>query len=136
MTYWVIEDPDGIRDYINKEILKEWEADARQEHREPENDLWLKTLSKRKWSLQIIDMKRIKLNPDVMSYVDPQRGYVFSKRLAKRSRELQESVRIGGSVIWSLIVRKEDMQLVDGYCRYSTIRTMGMSRTYAYVGTL
>jgi hypothetical protein len=136
MTYWVIEDPDGIRDYINKEILKEWETDARQEHRELENDLWLKTLSKRKWSLQIIDMKRIKLNPDIMNYVDSQRGYVFSKRLAERSRELQESVRIGGSVIWPLIVRKEDMQLVDGYCRYSTLRTMGISRTYAYVGTL
>lgn len=85
------------------------------------SDPWLKTLSKRKWSLQIIDMKRIKLNPDIMNYVDLQRGYVFSERLAERSRELQESIRFGSSVIWPLIVRKMDMQLVDGYCRYSTL---------------
>jgi hypothetical protein len=52
IAYWVIEDPDDIRDHINKEIRKEWETDARQEHHEPENDPWLKTLSKRKWSLQ------------------------------------------------------------------------------------
>lgn len=136
MTYWVIEDPDGIRDYINKEIRKEWETDARHEHREPENAPWLKTLSKRKWSLQIVELKRIKLNPNIMNYVDPQRGYVFSERLVERSRELQESIRIGGSVIWPLIVRKKDMQLVDGYCRYSTLRAMDISRTYAYIGTL
>jgi hypothetical protein len=136
ITYRGIEDPDGIRDYVNKEIRKEWETDARQEHREPENDPWLRTLSKRKWSLQIIDMKRIKLNPAIMKYVDPQRGYVFSERLEERSRQLQESIRIAGSVIWPLIVRKKDMQLVDGYCRYSTLRAMGMSTTYAYVGTL
>jgi hypothetical protein len=71
MTYWVIEDPDAIRDYINKEIRKEWETDARNEHLEPKNDPWLKTLSNRKWSLQIIAMKRIKLNPKIMNYVDP-----------------------------------------------------------------
>lgn len=100
------------------------------------NDAWLKTLSKRKWSLQIIDMKRIKLNPDIMNYVDPQRGYVFSKRLAERSRELKESIRVGSSVIWPLIVRKKDMQLVDGCSRYSMLKAMGISRTYAYIGTL
>lgn len=62
-------------------------------------------------------MKRIKLNPKIMNYADPQKGYFFAKGLAHRSRDLQESIRIGGSVIWPLILRKKDMHLVDGYCR-------------------
>lgn len=34
VTYWVIEDPEGIHDYINTEIRKEWEEDVRREHRD------------------------------------------------------------------------------------------------------
>ena len=136
ITYWVIEDPDGIHDYINTEIRKEWETDARFEHREPKDDPWLKTLSKRKWSLEIMGIDRIELNTEIMNYVDPERGYVFSERLAHRSRELQEYMKTGGSIIWPLIVRKEDTQLVDGYCRYSTLKALHVPRTYAYVGTV
>jgi len=99
ITCWVIEHSMGIFDYINEEIRKEWETDAGQEHCEPMNDPWLKILSKRKWSLQDIDMKRMKLNSDIMNYVDPQREYVFSKRFVERIRELQESIRLDCSVI-------------------------------------
>jgi hypothetical protein len=35
-----------------------------------------------------------------------------------------------------LVIRREDMQLVDGYCRYDTLRAMKVSKTYAYVGSL
>jgi hypothetical protein len=136
ITYWVIEDPDGICDYINIEIRKEWETDARFERREPNDNPWLKNLSKRKWSLKIMPMNQIKLNPNIMNYVDPQRRYVFLERLIERSQELQKSMRMSGLVIWPLIVREEDKQLVDGYCRYSTLGAMNVSRTYVYVGTL
>jgi hypothetical protein len=47
ITYWVIEDPDAIHDFMNNELQKEWEEDARTEHRDPTKDTWLKTLSKR-----------------------------------------------------------------------------------------
>jgi hypothetical protein len=47
VTYWVIEDPDGIRDFVNNELRREWEEDARSEDRDPRKDAWLKTLSKR-----------------------------------------------------------------------------------------
>lgn len=33
------EDPQGIYDFINKEVRKEWEADARVEGREPKEGL-------------------------------------------------------------------------------------------------
>lgn len=119
ITYWVIEDSEAIRDFINTEIGREWEADAVSERRDPKDDSWLKTLSEREWSLKTMDIVRIKLDPDIMNYVDPEKGYVFSKNLAERSRELQESIEMGGLAIWPLVVRKEDMQLVDGYCRYA-----------------
>jgi len=135
ITYWVIEDPEAIHDFTNTEIRKEWDEDARSEHRDPKNDPWLKSLAKRKWKLEIIDISRIKLNPGIMNYADPQTGYVFSRSLAERSQELLESINMGGVVISPLIVRKEGTQLVDGYCRYATIKAMNVTRIYAYVGT-
>jgi hypothetical protein len=136
MTYWVIEDADGIYDYVNTEVRKEWEGDARFERRDPKDDSWLQNLSRRKWSLEIVEIARIKLNPEIMNYVDPERGHVFTRSLEKRSKELQESIKMGGLVIWPLIARKEDMQLADGYCRYTTLRAMNVSKTYAYVGVM
>lgn len=136
VSYWVIKDPKVIHDFINAEIRKEWEADARSEGRDPGCDQWLKTLSERKWNLRVIETRAVKLNPDIMNYVDNVRGYIFSQRLEERSDELQQSIQKYGLVIWPLIVKGEDMQLVDGYCRYTVLRRMHVSRTYAYLGTL
>ncbi len=136
ITYWVIEDPEGIYNFINKEIRKEWEADAKFEGRESREDLWLKTLSKRRWRLEIAKIDRIKLNPNIMNYVDDVRGYNFSEELAERSDELLSSIKEYCSVVWPVIVREEDFMLVDGYCRYTALRDMNVHRIYAYVGTL
>lgn len=134
ISYWVIEDPEGIYDFINTEIWKEWEADARSEG--PHQDLWLKMLSKRKWSLKIADVDRIKLNPEIMNYVDSKSGYNFAESLAKRCEDLQCEIETFGVVIWPLVVRKEELVLVDGYRRYTTLRAMNVGRTYVYLGAL
>jgi hypothetical protein len=76
------------------------------------------------------------LNSDIVNYVDAKTGYVFSESLARRRKELQESIEAYAGIIWPLIVRKEDMQLVDGYCRFETLRNIRVTRTYAYVGML
>jgi hypothetical protein len=136
ITYWVIEDPEAIHDFINTEIRREWEEDVRFEGRDQEEDLWLKTLLKRKWILEIIDLGQVKLNPAIMNLVDKGRGYVFQEELANRSKELQESIRNFSTVIWPIIIKKENFELVDGYCRFTSLRAMNVSRTYAYVGTL
>jgi hypothetical protein len=136
ISYWVIDDPDAIYDFVNSEVRKEWEADARSEHRDPKDDPWLKTLARRKWHLEMMDMIGIKLDPDIMNYVDAERGYVFSKILEKRSAELARSIRLGSVVLSPLIVRNEDTELVDGYCRYTTLKEMGVSRIYTYIGSL
>jgi len=132
----VIEDADAIHDFINTEIRKEWAEDAKSEHRDPEDDQWLKTLLKRKWSLAIIELERIKLNTEIMNYADRKQGYVFQESLAQRQHELQEVIQSFGVVIWPLVIRGEGMRLVDGYCRYATLKAMGVSRVYVYVGVL
>jgi hypothetical protein len=71
-----------------------------------------------------------------MNYSDPERGYVFSRSLKKRSAELRHNIELGGVVLSPLIVRNEDFQLVDGYCRHRTLKAMSVSRIYTYVGSL
>jgi hypothetical protein len=134
ITYWVIQEPDAIYDFINNEIRREWEMDILSEHRNPEDDSWLQSLSKRCWRLEIVEMARIKLDPATMNYVDAERRYVFSESLARRSRELRETLELGGLILSPLIVKKENMLLVDGYCRYTTLKAMNIKRSYAYVG--
>lgn len=134
ITYWVIQEPDAIYDFINNEIRREWEMDTISEHRDPKDDSWLQNLSKRRWSLETVEMARIKLDPAIMNYVDVERGYIFTESLAKRSRELRENLELGGLILSPLIVKKENMLLVDGYCRYTTLKAMNIKRSYAYVG--
>jgi hypothetical protein len=136
ISYWVIDDPGAIYDFVNSEIRKEWEADAKSEHRDPKDDPWLTTLTRRNWHLEMTDIAKIKLDPAIMNYVDPERGYVFSKSLEKRSAELRRNIELGGVVLSPLIVREEDTQLVDGYCRFTTLKAMNVSRIYTYVGSL
>ncbi len=136
ITYWVIDDPDAIYDFVNREIRREWEVDVRSEHRNPEDDTWLTTLSRRRWHLQMMDIFKVRLNPEIMNFVDPEKGYIFSKSLEKRSLELRQAIELGGVVLPPIIVRKEGFQLVDGYCRYTALKAMKVSKIYAYVGML
>lgn len=135
VSYWVIEDPEGIYDFINTELRKEWKEDAHSEGRDPKEDAWLKDLPKLRWNLETIEIDRIKPDTEIMNYVDVKKGYTFQASLAGRSRELKETIERFASVIWPLIVN-EDYVLVDGYCRYTTMKAMSVSRTYVYVGSL
>jgi len=63
-------------------------------------------------------------------------GYVFQESLAKRSQELKETVERFAVVIWPLVVKEEGFMLVDGYCRYTMLKALKVSRTHAYVGSV
>lgn len=136
ITYWVIDDEDGIRDFINTNVRKEWEADVRSVGRNPSEDPWLHALSGRRWRLQTLDTSNIGLDPDLMNHVDPEKGYSFRDSLAKRGKELRSVMETYGMVIWPIVVREEEMLLVDGYCRLTTLREMGITQVFAYLGTL
>jgi ParB-like chromosome segregation protein Spo0J len=70
-----------------------------------------------------------------MNLVDKRKGYIFQEELTNRSKELQESIRKFSLVIWPIIIKRENFELVDGYCRYTSLKAMNVSRIYAYVGT-
>lgn len=135
ISYWVIEDPEGIHDFINNEIRREWEEDARSEQRDPKKDIWLETLSRRTWTLEIAETTQIRVDPRIISYTDIKTGYNFQESLAKRAQELREAVQRFSVVIWPLVI-KEDCVLVDGYCRFAALKAMNISRVYTYKGAL
>jgi hypothetical protein len=136
ISYWIIEDQAGIQDFINTEVRKEWEIDAKSLPGDPAGGDWLPTLSQRKWHLQIIPTDQVKLADHIIKFADPNTGYNFAQSLAKRRQQLRHAIEAYGTVIWPIIIRREDMQVVDGYCRYATLREMRISRTYSYIGNL
>jgi len=136
ITYWVIDDPEAIRDFINTEVRKEWEQDVKAMAGDPASGVWLETLRSRKWRLRIVQTAAVKLDEFALNYVDAKSGYNFAGRLAQRRKELRKAIELFGLVIWPIVIREEDMEVLDGYCRYTTLKEMGVPRAYAYVGIL
>lgn len=136
ISYWVIEDPGAIRDFIITEVRKEWELDVRSLPGDPAGGDWLPNLPKRKWVLDEVQTGKIGLNDRIMHFVDAKTGYNFAEHLAKRRQQLRHAVENYGTVIWPIIIRQEDMQLLDGYCRLTMLKEMNVPRIYAYTGTI
>lgn len=136
ITYLVIENPEGIYDLINTNIRKEWEGDVEFAGDIPRKDPWLETLSNRVWHLGIVATRSVKLDPRTMNYTNAKKGYSFAESLARRAKELRRTIETYGTVIWPIVLEGEEMKLVDGYCRFTALREMDVSQTYAYIGTV
>jgi hypothetical protein len=135
ISYWILDNPEDIREFINMNLRREWEADAVSEGRDSKSDPWLHSLPHTRWLLAIVNVETIKRNPNIVNYVNPDSGYDFSKSLVKRTENLRRAIEQADAVIWPLVVREEDMQLFDGYCRLATLREMKIPQAYAYLGT-
>ncbi len=136
ITYWVIENPEDIYDFINTNVRVEWEADIEFAGGNPREDPWLKSLPNHRWRLGVMDTNLVRLNPFVSDFTDSKKSYSFAESLARRIRELRKAIENYGSVIWPIVVDGRDLKLVDGYCRLTTLKEMGISETYAYTGTI
>lgn len=134
ISYELMVDTHDISRFVNTEIRKEWEDDIRGRGDDPLGSGWLTGLAAREWKLEIVGLDEIQLNQSIMNYVDAKTGYNFIRRLEERKRELKRALE-NGSQIWPLVLRGEDSQLMDGYCRYHTLREMGANRAYVYIGT-
>ena len=135
ITYWVIEDPKEIAELINYHIRREWESDIA-EQEDHEEGKWLQSLNERNWTLVEAEPRGIKLSDEIMNYVNPRTGYNFRKRLEERRRILERDVDKFGAVIRPVVIRAEDNQLMDGYCRYHVLLDRNVKKLYAYVGRL
>lgn len=103
---------------------------------DPASGVWLETLRSRKWRLRIVQTGDVKLDEFALNYVGPKSGYNFAERLAQRRKELRKAIELFRLVIWPIVIREEDMEVLDGYCRYTTLKEMGVTRVFAYVGGL
>lgn len=126
ITYWVIDDPADIEDFVRTVLRKEWEGDLRSEGKNPVGDPWLADLMERHWKLAVLDVAQI----------TPGSDYAKSERLKQRRAELKRTLETYGSAIWPVVVKAEGNTLADGYCRYTTLREMGVPKVYAYVGSV
>ena len=130
ITYWVINDREEIRRFINSNIKKEWERDNQKDGVDSRKDGWLLSLPKREWRTTVLGTSKARLDPSMMS------REAFTTRLRQRSEELRRSISEYGVVIWPIVVRGEDCELRDGYCRLAALRSLGVSKVMAYVGSL
>ncbi len=135
IEYRVFEDPDDIHDLINTEVRKELEADLESMARDPRDDALLNSLPKRKWRLEVVSISDVRLNPLILNSSDVKTGRKFAERLKERRSELRRALEARRAVIWPIVLVREENLLVDGYCRHSALQEMGISETYAYVGT-
>jgi hypothetical protein len=130
ITYWVIDDGKEIRRFVNSNLRREWERDNREDGVDSSTDSWLLSLSGRKWRLG--NLAILTLNLDLSTIARE----AFRARLEERSEELRHCIAEYHSIIWPVVIRGEDYQLKDGYCRYTALRKLGVNMVMAYVGTL
>ena len=132
-TYNVIEDESAIKPFLLKWIGKEWEAD----HAEFPDQLWtlewMQSLPVMTFKVEIVEFEKIIPRKDLMEY---QTGsYNFIEELNRRASEREESM-LRGISIEPLLVRGDNMELMDGYTRYMVLRKHQQGEVYAYVGAL
>jgi hypothetical protein len=134
IDYQVFEDPDDIHDLINTEVRRELETDLKGEGKDPGQDSTINSLCHRHWKLNVVNIHDVQLNPQVVNSCDPQTGRKFTERLTERRAGLQEAIERRKAVIWPIVLLHEGQLLVDGYCRHSTLKEMGVPAAYSYIG--
>ena len=136
IEYRMFEDSDDIHDFINTEIRKELDADFESMGEDPRQDALLNSLPKRKWRLEIVGVDEVRMNPLIVNSADLKTGRKFMERLRERRSELRKALETGGTVIWPIVLLREQQLLVDGYCRHSTLQEMNIPEAYGYVGRI
>lgn len=127
-TYNVLTDPLLIQAYLMKWIMKEWESDHNEAPAEHWTVEWMAVFPKLKFSLKVIQLQDIRPNADLFSVEQ------FQKGLKERADEREDSMLRGVS-IEALLVNGKDLELMDGYTRYTVLKRHDQKEVYAYIGT-
>jgi hypothetical protein len=127
-TYHVISDPNEIRNYLMKWIMREWEFDHNEAPHEHWTVKWMNLLPQMDFALDIIQLDDIHPNADLMSVED------FQTSLKERADEREESM-LRGISIEPLLINRAGFELMDGYTRYTVLKRYSQKEVYAYVGT-
>ena len=128
-TYHVLTNPDHIKAFVMIWVMREWESDHKESPNEHWTVEWMDVLPKMQFSLEVIDPGEIRPHPDLMSVPE------FITSLDERATEREESI-LRGISIEPLLVRRDGLQLMDGYTRYTVLRKYIQREVYVYMGTV
>jgi hypothetical protein len=128
-TYHILTDPPEIKDYLMKWIMQEWESDHKQAPDEHWTVAWMNALPAMDFTLEIVNLKDIHPNADLMSVED------FQRSLKERADEREESI-LRGISIEPLLINQKSFELMDGYTRYTVLERYKQQEVYAYIGHL
>lgn len=127
LTYHVLTEPQQIKSYLMKWILREWEADHDEAPHEHWTVVWMHALPRMDFTLEVLRLDDIVPNADLMRVEEFQIG------LKERADEREESV-LRGISIEPLLVNRNGFELMDGYTRYTVLKRFSQNQVYAYSG--
>lgn len=127
-TYHVLEDPDHIKAFLMKWVMREWESDHNQAPEEHWTVAWMEALPGMEFGLEIVPLDEICPNADLM------RGEDFQRSLKERADDREESI-LRGISIEPLLVNRNGFELMDGYTRYTVLKRYNQQEVYVYLGT-
>src|SRR5919108_3930499 len=84
LTYHVLTDPNEIKSYLMKWIMREWELDHNEAPNEHWTVAWMEALPSMEFTLEGVHLEEICPNTDLMSVDD------FQKSLKERADEREE----------------------------------------------
>jgi hypothetical protein len=132
-TYHIISNKDEINPLLSKWLGREWKIDNKEFPDQIWTIKWLKLLPQLNFSLEIVQLSDIRLRKDLMNY--KTKDYSFIEELMERLKEMEESI-LQGSSIGPLIINRNDMELMDGYTRYTILKKHAQDDVYVYVGSI
>jgi hypothetical protein len=127
-TYHVLTEPNEIKSFLMKWVLREWELDHDEAPDEHWTVAWMDALPRMEFTLEVIRLDDICPNADLMSVAD------FQRSLKERADEREESI-LRGISIEPLLVNRNGCELMDGYTRYTVLKRYDQKEVYAYLGT-
>jgi hypothetical protein len=128
-AYHTLSEPQEIKTYLLKWIMREWELDHNEAPEEHWTVAWMNVLPNMDFRLEVISLEAIHLNTDLMRVED------FQVSLKERADEREEAMLRGVS-IEPLLVNRDGFELMDGYTRYTVLKRYEQKEVYAYVGTV
>lgn len=132
-TYHLLTSPADIQALLTHWIMQEWEVDHREAPHEMWTVEWMNLLPQMEFSLQQVRLSEIQPRIDLMNHVAEDGSFIES--LNERADEREEAMLRGVS-IEPLLVNVQNMQLMDGYTRYTVLKRHEQEIVYVYAGLI
>lgn len=132
-TYHLLASPANIKALLNHWVMQEWEVDHREAPDETWTVEWMNLLPRMEFSLRQVKLSEIQPRTDLMNHVAEDGSFIES--LNERADEREEAMLRGVS-IEPLLINAQNMELMDGYTRYTVLKRYDQEIVYVYIGLI